>query len=173
MVCTPLRHVVYTGLQVASTFFFFFPLILMLFFYVFTKYFGPNASLRVLAGDLYPLSLNIAGVLFLFTVPVFLSGLLSLAFIVISLPRLLMPSNSQSLNTLFGDSSFIIHYLSLIGYDLGKVEQTGSNFGMTQSHDSPFLCKIGERTMVSDGLSMMNAQMSSTSFRLAEVAVAP
>jgi non-ribosomal peptide synthetase-like protein len=197
MVCTPLRHVVYTGLQMAGTFFFFFPLILMLFFYVFTKYFGPNASLRVLAGDLYPLSLNIAGVLFLLTVPFFLSGILSQVMRVVAWPRILnlfierdrtyviygfhyylfnvisSTSNSQFLNNLFGDSSFIIHYLSLIGYDLGKVEQTGSNFGMTQSHDSPFLCKIGERTMVSDGLSMMNAQMSSTSFRLAEVAVAP
>jgi non-ribosomal peptide synthetase-like protein len=44
---------------------------------------------------------------------------------------------------------------------------------MSQHHDSPLLCKVGERTMVSDGLSMMNAQMSSTSFRLTEVAIAP
>ena len=30
---------------------------------------------------------------------------------------------------LFGDSSFIVHYLKRIGWNLNKVEQTGSNFG--------------------------------------------
>jgi non-ribosomal peptide synthetase-like protein len=40
--------------------------------------------------------------------------------------------------------------------------------GTNQRHDNPFLCNIGSRTMVSDGLSMINMEMSATSFRLAE-----
>ena len=51
------------------------------------------------------------------------------------------------------------HYLTLIGWNLNKIEQTGSNFGTNQRHDNPFLCEVGSSTMVSDGLSMMNAQI--------------
>jgi non-ribosomal peptide synthetase-like protein len=39
--------------------------------------------------------------------------------------------------------------------------------GTNQRHDNPFLCNIGSGTMVSDGLSMINVEMSATSFRLA------
>ena len=49
--------------------------------------------------------------------------------------------------------------------------QTGSNFGTDQRHDNPFLCDIGSGTMVSDGLTMINAQMSSTSFKLGKVKI--
>ena len=80
-------------------------------------------------------------------------------------------SNSQLYNLIFGDSSYIIHYLRMIGWDLGKVQQTGSNFGTNQRHDNPFLCRIGSGTMVSDGLSMMNMQMSASSFCLKPTAV--
>ena len=55
-----------------------------------------------------------------------------------------------------------------VGWNLNKVEQTGSNMGTNQRHDNPFLCNIGSGTMVSDGLSMINMHMSATSFRLAE-----
>jgi non-ribosomal peptide synthetase-like protein len=72
---------------------------------------------------------------------------------------------------LFGDSSLIIGYLKLVGYKLNKVEQTGSNFGTSQKHENPFLCDIGSGTMVSDGLSMMNVQMSTTSFRVRKVKI--
>ncbi len=75
-------------------------------------------------------------------------------------------SNSQFYNLLFGDSSFIVHYMRFIGWNLNKVEQTGSNFGTNQWHDNPFLCEVGSGTMVSDGLSMINMHMSSSSFRL-------
>ena len=64
---------------------------------------------------------------------------------------------------LFGDSSFIVYYLRWIGYDLGEVEQTGSNFGTEVGHESPFLSTVGSGTMVADGLSIMNADFSSTS----------
>jgi non-ribosomal peptide synthetase-like protein len=72
----------------------------------------------------------------------------------------------------FGDSSYIVNFLTWLGYDLGKVEQTGSNFGPEVAQESPFLCSVGTGTMVSDGLNMMNADFSSTSFRLSRVRIA-
>lgn len=75
-------------------------------------------------------------------------------------------SNSRFYNLLFGDSSYIVNYMRLVGWNLNKVEQTGSNFGTNQRHDNPFLCEIGSGTMVSDGLSMINTHMSSSSFRV-------
>ncbi len=77
-------------------------------------------------------------------------------------------SNSQFLCVLFGDSSFITTYMRYVGWNLNTVHQTGSNMGTNQRHDNPFLCTIGSGTMVSDGLSMINVEMSATSFRLAE-----
>jgi non-ribosomal peptide synthetase-like protein len=66
------------------------------------------------------------------------------------------------------------HYLRLLGYDLGRpVVQSGSNFGVEVRHESPFLSSMGTGTMVSDGLSMMNAEFSSTSFRVRHTAVGP
>jgi non-ribosomal peptide synthetase-like protein len=38
-------------------------------------------------------------------------------------------------------------------------------------HENPFLCKIGSGTMVADGLSMVNADFSSTSFRLSRTEI--
>jgi non-ribosomal peptide synthetase-like protein len=55
-----------------------------------------------------------------------------------------------------------------LGWNLNTVYQTGSNMGSEQRHDNPFLCNIGSGTMVSDGVSMINMQMSATSFRLDE-----
>jgi non-ribosomal peptide synthetase-like protein len=77
-------------------------------------------------------------------------------------------SNSETFLGLFGDSSAITSYMRYVGWNLNTVYQTGSNMGTDQKHDNPFLCNIGSGTMVSDGLSMMNMQMSTTSFRLAE-----
>ncbi len=75
-------------------------------------------------------------------------------------------SNSQFFNLLFGDSSFIVHYMRFVGWKLNEVEQTGSNFGTNQRHDNPFLCEVGNYTMMSDGISMINMHMSASSFRL-------
>ncbi|MBR8641703.1 peptide synthetase [Streptomyces tuirus] len=75
-------------------------------------------------------------------------------------------TNRKSLTRLFGDSSCIVHYLRWIGYRLSPVEQTGSNFGTAVKHESPWLSRVGTGTMVADGLSLMNAEYSSTSFRL-------
>jgi non-ribosomal peptide synthetase-like protein len=70
---------------------------------------------------------------------------------------------------LFGDSSFIVYYLRYLGYDLGEVEQTGSNFGTEVGHETPYMSIIGSGTMVADGLSIMNADFSTTSFRVSPV----
>ncbi len=74
--------------------------------------------------------------------------------------------NSRALNLLFGDSSAIVHYLNAVGWDLHEVYQTGSNFGVQQRQDDPLLCGVGSQTMVSDGLSMMNVQMTPKTFVL-------
>jgi non-ribosomal peptide synthetase-like protein len=80
-------------------------------------------------------------------------------------------SNAKFLSNIVGDSSWIVHYLRSIGYDLGKIVQTGANFGGQVKHENPFLSSIGTGTMVADALSMMNAEYSSTSFRLSRASI--
>jgi non-ribosomal peptide synthetase-like protein len=74
---------------------------------------------------------------------------------------------------IFGDCSYIVHYLRALGWNLRDVQQTGSNFGIEQKHESPYLSSVATGTMVSDGLSMMNAEFSSTSFRVCRVSIGP
>ncbi|MET8244293.1 Pls/PosA family non-ribosomal peptide synthetase [Streptomyces sp. NPDC005202] len=74
---------------------------------------------------------------------------------------------------LFGDSSYIVHYLRGLGYDLSQVEQTGSNFGTEVQHETPYLASVGSGTMVADGLSIINADFSSTSFRVSRASIGP
>jgi len=80
-------------------------------------------------------------------------------------------TNVASLNTLFGDSSYVVGFLSLLGYRLTPVEQTGSNFGARVKHDNPYLCSAGTGTVVADGLAYINADFSSTSFTVSPVSV--
>lgn len=80
-------------------------------------------------------------------------------------------SNQKFFKYLFGDSPYIVYYLQALGYDLGKVQQTGSNFGVEVKHDNPFLSAVGSGTMVSDGLSLINTDVSNTSFRLSRAAI--
>jgi non-ribosomal peptide synthetase-like protein len=82
-------------------------------------------------------------------------------------------TNSKILTWLFGDSSYIVHYLQALGYDLSRVEQTGSNFGTQVKHESPYLSTIGRGTMVADGLSILNADFSSTSFKVSRASIGP
>ncbi|MFE7236349.1 Pls/PosA family non-ribosomal peptide synthetase [Streptomyces sp. NPDC057596] len=82
-------------------------------------------------------------------------------------------TNRKFFTTLFGDSSGIVHYLRYLGYDLSRIEQTGSNFGTEVQHDNPYLSSVGTGTMIADGLSLMNADFSSTSFRLSRVSIGP
>lgn len=80
-------------------------------------------------------------------------------------------TNRKFFTALFGDSSAIVHYLRYLGYDLSRVTQTGSNFGTEVKHDNPFLTSVGSKTMVADGLSVINADFSNTSFRLSRVSI--
>ncbi|HTX45942.1 MAG TPA: Pls/PosA family non-ribosomal peptide synthetase [Solirubrobacteraceae bacterium] len=122
-------------------------------------------------------------------------GLLASALISLTLPRLLSKllepgaaypvyswrysvqrlisraSNNSMLTGLFGDSVMIVGYLRLLGYRFGQIEQTGTNFGLEVKQEVPALSHIGTGTMVSDGLSMMNAQFSSGAFRVLPVKI--
>ncbi len=80
-------------------------------------------------------------------------------------------TNVKYFTHLFGDSSYIVHYLRYIGWNLNTVEQTGSNFGTMVGHDNPYLSSVGSGTMVADGLSMNNADYSASSFRLSQTTV--
>nr|BFD86314.1 hypothetical protein StreXyl84_57150 [Streptomyces sp. Xyl84] len=80
-------------------------------------------------------------------------------------------TNVRFFTWLFGDSSYIVPYLRGIGYDLSEVEQTGSNFGTEVQHQSPFLVSVGSGTMVADGLSILNADYSRTSFRMSRTSI--
>jgi non-ribosomal peptide synthetase-like protein len=70
---------------------------------------------------------------------------------------------------LFGDSSYITGYLRWLGYDLGRVVQTGSNFGTDVGQENPYMSIIGSGTMVADGLMIVNSDVSATSFRVSPV----
>jgi non-ribosomal peptide synthetase-like protein len=74
---------------------------------------------------------------------------------------------------LFGDSSYVVHYLQWLGYRLSPVEQTGSNFGIEVAHANPSLSSVGSGTMVADGLILVNDEVSNTSFRVSRVAIGP
>jgi non-ribosomal peptide synthetase-like protein len=82
-------------------------------------------------------------------------------------------TNLKFFNVLFGDSSFVVWYLRRLGYDLGQVEQTGSNFGGEFGHETPFLTAVGTGTMVADGLSVAHAEYSSSSFRVSRASIGP
>src|SRR2546427_3730388 len=74
---------------------------------------------------------------------------------------------------LFGDSSYIVHYLRRLGYHLSPVEQTGSNFGLVVLQANPYLCSVGTGTMVADGLMVINDEVSSTSFCVSRASIGP
>jgi non-ribosomal peptide synthetase-like protein len=80
-------------------------------------------------------------------------------------------SNLRFYMRLLGDTSAVVHYLRWVGYDLRGVRQTGSNFGEVVKHDNPFLSAVGSGTVCADGLSIINADVSSTSFRLSQVSI--
>ncbi|MEI5006272.1 phosphopantetheine-binding protein [Streptomyces sp. PmtA] len=122
----------------------------------------------------------VLGLVWLFTVPRLLSLTIKpdkvypLYGLQYSLHRLIARmTNVKFYGWLFGDSSYIVHYLRCLGYDLSKVEQTGSNFGTHVQHESPYLTTVGSGTMVADGLSVVNADFSGTSFRVSRAVIGP
>jgi len=80
-------------------------------------------------------------------------------------------SRQRLLTVLFGDSSYIVHFLSWVGYRLSPVVQTGSNFGSEVRTTNPFFTSVGSGTMVADGLNVFNDEVSSTSFRVSRAAI--
>jgi non-ribosomal peptide synthetase-like protein len=74
---------------------------------------------------------------------------------------------------LFGDSSYIVHFLKWAGFRLTPLVQTGSNFGSEVTTANPFLTSVGTGTMIADGLNVINDEISSTSFRVSPVAIGP
>ncbi|MEU0370178.1 Pls/PosA family non-ribosomal peptide synthetase [Streptomyces sp. NPDC006283] len=80
-------------------------------------------------------------------------------------------TNRRFMTRLFGDSVAIVHYLRWAGWNLSTFEQTGSNFGTMVKHETPYLSSVGRGTMVADGLSMMNAEYSSTSFLVSRTSI--
>ncbi|MFD3438938.1 Pls/PosA family non-ribosomal peptide synthetase [Streptomyces sp. NPDC058685] len=82
-------------------------------------------------------------------------------------------TNRKFMTRLFGDSSAIVHYLRTLGYHLSPVEQTGSNFGTDVKHETPYLSSVGTGTMIADGLSMVNADFSNTSFSVSRTSIGP
>ena len=80
-------------------------------------------------------------------------------------------TNSKFATRIAGDSSYIVGYLRTIGYRFRRVEQTGSNFGTAVAHDNPLLCHVGSGTVVADGLTFVNTDYSSSSFRVSPVRI--
>ena len=80
-------------------------------------------------------------------------------------------TNNRFFTALFGDSSFIVHYLRGVGYQLAPVVQTGSNFGTQVKHENPFLVSVGSGTVCASELSIINADFSSTSFRVSRASI--
>lgn len=134
---------------------------------------GYPANVIALAASLAVIPITLlGGLLFAFTVPRLFNLLLKpdrlyplYGIRYWALRRVRRFTNTR-LTALFGDSNYITWFLSWLGYKLKPVEQSGSNFGMMVDHDVPYLVRIGTGTMVSDGLSLMNAEYSSTAFRL-------
>src|SRR5437773_2773101 len=82
-------------------------------------------------------------------------------------------SRMRFLPLLFGDSSYIVHFLRWMGWRLTPVVQTGSNFGSEVTTTNPFLTSVGTGTMIADGLNVFNDDVSSTSFRVSRAAIGP
>ncbi|WP_427173087.1 Pls/PosA family non-ribosomal peptide synthetase [Arthrobacter sp. 92] len=184
--CGRLRPIAYCTMQIATLLFVSLPLVLGLGGVVFNYVLADH---DVLSGWTYYQNELVAALVLLF-VPI-VGGLI----IVFTVPRvvniILKPdrlyplygihysafrtisrySNQKFFKYLFGDSPYIVYYLQALGYDLGKVQQTGSNFGVEVKHDTPFLSTVGSGTMVSDGLSLINTDVSNTSFRLSRAAI--
>ncbi|MFD1531720.1 Pls/PosA family non-ribosomal peptide synthetase [Pseudonocardia aurantiaca] len=80
-------------------------------------------------------------------------------------------TNAKFLTTLFGDSSYIAHYLRFLGYKLSPLVQAGSNFGKETRHETPYLVSVGTGTVCADGISFVNADFSSTSFSVSRASI--
>lgn len=80
-------------------------------------------------------------------------------------------SNSAFFVRLFGDSSAAVSFTRAIGYRLPGVVQTGSNFGTELRQDAALFTTVSGGTMISDGVSINNADYSSSSFRMSPITI--
>src|SRR3954451_8228609 len=80
-------------------------------------------------------------------------------------------TNHRFFTSLFGDSSYIVHYLRMLGFHLSPVVQTGSNFGTQVKHENPFLVSVGTGTVCASELTILNAHYSSTSFKVSRASI--
>lgn len=187
------RRAAYTVLQLASLLLFYIPLayggidLLLGEFPQFTEFLGPE-TVAFTSWSFYGTALVTSLVLF------FGSALVGL-IVVVTVPRVLnrfvKPDNVYPLYgihyaahraitrltnrkffvELLGDSSYVVGYLRVLGYRLAPVVQTGANFGKQVKHDTPYLVSVGSGTVIADGLSIVNADFSSTSFRVTRAAI--
>ncbi len=192
--CTPLRRTLYSAYQLVGIFAVILPVAILLMYHLF-PYLYRITSATLLLHDPVAAFLLLSVEILLVSAALFVGVLAIRLLSIVLVPRFLHLflredktyvlygvhyliyrsvsafSNSAVFNLLFGDSSYIVNYLGWVGYRLNKVVQTGANFGLDQRHDNPFLCDIGSGTMVSDGLTMTNVAMSSTSFKLGKVRI--
>lgn len=197
--CTLLRRLVYTLTLPVLGLFVFLPLVSLLIYWYLPHLFGPGKNLATIVveatnfielyttnfiRDVSILSFSLLwvglllGLVWIGIMPRIFNYFLKenktyvlFGFHYFFFTRVVASSNSKFFNLLFGDSSMIVHYLKYIGYKLGRGEQTGSNFGVEQKHDVPFSCEMGDETLVSDGLSMMNAEFTNSSFRISRTKI--
>src|SRR5207247_11437203 len=60
----------------------------------------------------------------------------------------------------FGDSSYMVHFLSWVGYRLSPVVQSGSNFGSEVTTTNPVLTSVGSGTMLAEGLNVIQDEVT-------------
>ena len=72
--------------------------------------------------------------------------------------------HAAGFQTLFGDSSAIVHYFNWVGMRQPDVKQTGSNFGTAMGYDSPFEVEIGSGSMISDAVSYTHLTLPTTPY---------
>ncbi|GER24155.1 peptide synthetase [Zafaria cholistanensis] len=151
----------------------------------------PFLATGLLTATRWPLYLELLGISVAVFFPGIMAGLLAVALIPRLLNLFLAPgqvyplfgirfvvqrwiqglTNNRFFMQVSGDSSLVVHYLRLLGYHQPGLVQTGSNFGTGLAQDNPLLSTVGSGTMVSDGLSIINTDYSSTSFRAAHVSI--
>ncbi|GAA3431745.1 Pls/PosA family non-ribosomal peptide synthetase [Kutzneria kofuensis] len=187
------RRAVYTAVQLASLLLLYLPLMLS----ATDLLFGEVPGLATLfdSDSTAFASWSFVGVVLVTSLVLFFGSVLLGLLLVVTLPRLLNLviepdkvyrlygfryaahraiaglTNRKFFVELLGDSSYIVGYLRCLGYRLAPVVQTGANFGKQVKHETPYLVSVGSGTVVADGLSIANADYSSTSFRVSEASI--
>ncbi|SES97747.1 Pls/PosA family non-ribosomal peptide synthetase [Geodermatophilus poikilotrophus] len=191
--CGPWRRARYAGLQLLYLFGLYLPFSFGVLAYLVSEI--PWMGRLLEGGPLAFTSASFYGTALLTSLVLYFGGILLSLLVVMVVPRLLdlviepdrvyrlygihyvfhraisRLTNRKFFHEVFGDSSYIVGYLSALGYRLQPVVQTGSNFGTEVKHDSPYLTSIGRGTVVASGISIVNANYSSTSFSVSRTRI--